>query len=63
MPTINLPPKFRIALYALIALGSPVMVYLDARHIVGQLEMNLWLAEAAVVSAMAALNVTDKKEK
>lgn len=61
MPTINLPPKLRIALYALIALGSPVMVYLDARHIIGQLEMNLWLAEAAVVSTMAALNVSKKE--
>lgn len=53
--------KVRAALYMLTALGTPIVAYLFARHTIGVLEVQLWSAEVAVVSAMAALNVTSGK--
>lgn len=55
---INLPDRVRAALYVLTALGTPVIAYLFAKDIIGELEVTLWAAEVAVVNAMAALNVT-----
>jgi len=57
----NPPSKVRAALYVVTALGTPIVSYLFARHTIGQLEVQLWSAEVAVVSAMAALNVTSSK--
>lgn len=55
--TINLPPAVRVALYVLTLLGAPVVVYLRARAIIGDLELTLWGAEVTAVSALAAFNV------
>lgn len=55
---VNLPDRVRAAVYVLTALGTPVVAYLFARHTIGELEVTLWSAEVAVVTAMAALNVT-----
>lgn len=57
---INLPYQVRAALYILTAIGTPVVAYLLAKGIIGELEMSLWAAEVTVVTAMAALNVTTK---
>ena len=55
---INLPSNVRAAIYVFTAVGSPVMGYLLARGIIGELEMALWTAEIAAVTAMAALNIS-----
>jgi hypothetical protein len=60
--TFNIPPKVRIALYILTIIGTPVMAYLKAKGIVGDLEINLWSAEVVAVAGMAALNVKPDKE-
>lgn len=56
--TLNIPANTRTALYVLTSLGTPVIGYLFAKEIIGDLEVTLWSAEVAVVSAMAAFNVT-----
>lgn len=58
--TFNLPPKLRVALYILTALGTPVVAYLFNKAIIGTLEVSLWAAEVTVVNALAALNVSVK---
>lgn len=55
---INLPSKVRAALYVFTALGTPIVAYLLAKGIIGELEVALWSGEVAVVTSMAALNVT-----
>lgn len=60
--TINLPAKVRMALYLFTAIGSPVMVYLLAKDIVGELEMALWSAEVLVVGGLAAFKTTPEGE-
>lgn len=57
---LNFPPKVRAVLYVVTALGSPVVVYLLAKGIIGELEMALWAAEVTAVSALAAFNVSLK---
>jgi len=57
---VNLPPRVRLALYVLTALGTPVVAYLFAKEIIGELELALWSAEVAVVTAMAAFNTKVK---
>lgn len=54
---INLSPAIRVTLYVLTLLGAPVVVYLRARDIIGDLELTLWGAEVTAVSALAAFNV------
>lgn len=58
--TLNPPPKVRAVLYALTAIGTPLVAYLAAKGIIGDLEVSLWSAEVTVVSALAALNITVK---
>ncbi|MBO9522836.1 MAG: hypothetical protein J7518_14985 [Nocardioidaceae bacterium] len=54
---ISISPAVRVALYVLTLLGAPVIVYLRARGIIGDLELALWGAEVSAVSALAAFNV------
>lgn len=57
--TINLPPAVRVALYILTVLGAPVVVYLRAKDLIGDVELALWGAEVSAVSLLAAFNVPD----
>ena len=54
--TINVPYRIRAALYILTSIGTPVIAYLFAKDILGELEVALWSAEVTVVSALAAFN-------
>lgn len=54
--TLNPPRKVRAALYVLTAVGTPVVVYLQAKGVIGDLEFILWSAEVTVVNTLAALN-------
>lgn len=56
----NPSSRVRVALYVLTGLGTPLVAYLAAKGIIGDLEVSLWSAEVTVISAMAALNVTSK---
>lgn len=60
--TINLPAKLRMALYIFTAVGSPVMAYLLAKDIIGELEIALWSAEVLVVGGLAAFKTTPEGE-
>lgn len=60
---VNLPAKVRAALYILTALGTPLVAYLLAKGVIGELEVSLWSGEVAVVTAMAALNVSNPEDK
>lgn len=54
--TLNLPYKVRAGLYVITAVGTPIIGYLFAKDIIGDLEVALWGAEVAVVNIIAALN-------
>jgi hypothetical protein len=54
---LNLPNKVRAGLYVFTAIGTPVITYLFAKDIIGELELALWGAEVTVISVMASLNV------
>lgn len=56
MPTINIPPKVRFALYLLSALGSVVVAYLAGRGIIGEAETAAWAGVVAIVNGLAAAN-------
>jgi len=58
---LNLPPAVRAALYTLITLGSPLVIYLQVTERIGEPEVTLWLGLTAAVSLLARLNVTFKK--
>lgn len=53
---LNPPRRVRAALYILTAVGTPLVAYLNARGIIGDLEVALWSAEVAVTTGLAALN-------
>ena len=53
---LNPSRRVRAALYLVTALGTPVVVYLQAKGILGDLELILWSAEVTVVNGIAALN-------
>lgn len=55
---LNVPYKIRAGLYVFTAVGTPVVGYLLTKGIIGELEVAFWSAEVAVVSALAALNVS-----
>jgi len=59
---VKLSYKVRAGLYIFTGLGSPVMGYLLAAGIIGQLEMVLWMAEVSFVAGLAAFNVTPDAE-
>ena len=60
---ITIPPPVRITLYLLTVLGAPVMAYLRARDIIGDLEMTFWAAEVSAVSLLAAFHVPVPEER
>ena len=54
---INPSSQVRLALYILIALGTPVTAYLLSKGYIGELEVSFWSGLVAVISAMAGLNI------
>ena len=54
--TLNPSRRVRAILYVATLVGTPVVVYLQAKGVIGDLELTLWGAEVTAVSAMAALN-------
>ena len=59
--TINPSRRVRAVLYIATLIGTPVVVYLQAKGYIGDLELGLWGAEVTAVSALAALNVPESK--
>lgn len=55
--TINLSRPWRLGIYALNVLGTPLAVYARAKGWIGDLEMTLWGAEVTAAFALAGLNV------
>lgn len=60
--TFNLPYQARAGLYLLTAIGTPVVGYLFAKEIIGELEVAFWSAEVTVVSTLALFNTTPSEE-
>lgn len=54
MPTVNIPPAVRFALYLLSALGSVIAAYLFAKGLVGDAELALWAGVVAIINGLAA---------
>jgi len=59
---VTLPYKVRLGLYIVNAIGSPVMAYLLAKNVIGNLEVSLWAAEMTAVFALAGMNVSPDDE-
>ena len=55
--SFNISPTFRVGIYVLNLLGAPVVVYLRARGVVGDLELTLWGAEVSAMSLLAGVHV------
>lgn len=56
---LNPPKNVRAILYVLTLIGTPVVIYLKAKGVIGDLELTLWGAEVTAVNAMAALNTSN----
>lgn len=55
---VNPPRRVRLGIYVVTLFGTPLVAYLNARGIVGDLEVALWSAEVAVATGLAALNTS-----
>jgi len=53
MPTINIPPKLRFALYLVGVVGAVLVQYAIDKAWFGEAEMRLWSGIAAVLFALA----------
>jgi hypothetical protein len=54
---VTVPPGLRVAIYVLNVLGAPVVVYLRAKHVIGDLELTLWGAEVSAMALLAGFHV------
>ena len=54
--TANLSPRARLAVYVVTGVMSAVVAYLVSKDIIGDAEVTLWAAIAALVNGLAALN-------
>lgn len=53
---INPSRRARAVIYLINVIGTPVAIYLNAKGILGDLEMVLWGAEVTVTQGLAAIN-------
>jgi hypothetical protein len=60
MPPLNLSAKARLVVYIVTGVGSALVAYLVAKDIIGDAEVTLWAAIAALVNGLAAVNVSDR---
>lgn len=51
---VNIRPKPRFLLYVFTAVGTPIVGYLKAKGLIGDLELGLWGAEVTVVTTLSA---------
>lgn len=56
-----IPHKIRALLYVVTAIGTPLIAYLAAKQVIGDLEVALWSAEVVVVSGIAVFNINKDK--
>jgi len=59
MTNLNPPRRVRVVTYIVTAIGTPLVAYLQAKGVIGDLEVILWSAEVAVVGGLAAFNAAD----
>jgi hypothetical protein len=52
-------PRIRSTLYIITAIGTPIVTYLLAKGLIGNLEVGLWSSEVAAVGMLAAFNTKD----
>jgi hypothetical protein len=60
MPPLNLSARVRLVVYVVTGVGSALVAYLVAKDVIGDAEVTLWAAIAALVNGLAALNTTDR---
>jgi hypothetical protein len=56
-PMTSIPARYRLVAYVVYGVGSLVMTYLGARHLVGADEMALWSGLGVLLGLTAASNV------
>lgn len=61
--TLNIPYRIRAGLYVFTALSAPVVAYLLAKGIIGEIELGLYGGLITAVNSMAALNTGPKEEE
>lgn len=62
MPTINIPPRLRFALYLIGALATPLVAYLFDSRVIGKEEVTLFGAYIALVNLLAATKTSVANE-
>lgn len=60
---IKFPPSLRVAIYVLNVLGAPLVAYLRAKDVIGDLEITLWSAEVAAAMLLAGFHVPDADDQ
>lgn len=60
--TLNLPPKMRGLIYIIATLGTPTVIYLFSKGLIGQLEVTYWGTLMTAVTAMAGFNLQDTNQ-
>ncbi len=63
MPTINIPPRVRFALYLLASAGSVAIVYAMDKNWAGDAEFKCWTAFAGLLTLLAASKTTSEYPK
>lgn len=61
--TLNLPYQVRAVIYALVVLGTAVLVPLHAAGVVSDVVLAVWTSLAGAASGLAALNVSSDTGK
>lgn len=59
---MNPSKRARAIAYVATSIGTPIVVYLQAKGVIGDLEAILWGAEVTVVTGMAAVNTPKAPE-
>lgn len=58
---LNPPKMVRALIYILTAVGTPLVAYLNAKGVIGSLEVSFWSAEVAVATGLAAINTSSSR--
>jgi len=58
----NPSPRVRQAIYLITGFGTPLVAYLLAKGLIGELEVALWSAEVLFASGLATVNVKKSKK-
>lgn len=61
MEDVIFPRRLRLIIYIIFSIGSLVMTYLGAKHMIGMDEIVLWTGVAALIGGLAGVNINPPK--